>query len=87
MQFDGAEITEQGVTFAIAIVQSWVLNNQTEAERIILDYRRAVFGNIPVILMAQDSFGTPTYYGRPDIVNFLADVPVEAIPWQRYTLN
>jgi hypothetical protein len=37
--------------------------------------------------MSQDSRGTPTYYGRHDIVRFLASVPMEAIPWRQYTVN
>jgi hypothetical protein len=37
--------------------------------------------------MVQDGRGTPTYYGRPDIVDLLASVPMDAIPWQRYTLR
>jgi hypothetical protein len=40
-----------------------------------------------VVLMAQDSCGTPTFYGRPDIARFLANVPVGAIPWSEYTVN
>ena len=45
------------------------------------------FPGMPVVLMAQDSRGTPTYYGRPDLSRFLANTPLGAIPWRRYTLN
>jgi hypothetical protein len=41
---------------------------------------------VPVVLMAQDYHGTPTYYGRQDIARFMADVPLEAIPWKEYTV-
>lgn len=87
MQFEGAVIKEQGVTFAIVIVKPYVLNNQTEAEGLIASFQRQAFGGIPIILMAQNSSGTPQYYGRRDIVNFLARVPMSAIPWKRYSLN
>lgn len=87
MQFDGAVIREQGVTFAIAIVKPSVLANNSEANRAIGDFQQQIFGAIPVVLMAQDGYGTPRYYGRRDIVDFLANVPVSAIPWKRYTLN
>jgi hypothetical protein len=30
--------------------------------------------------------GVPTYQGRPDIIQFLSNIFVEQIPWQRYTL-
>lgn len=86
MKFQGALIKEQGVTFAIVIVKSYVLNNSSERED-MRDSFYPVFPGIPIILMAQDSRGVPTYHGRNDIVNFLANVPMQAIPWQEYTLN
>src|SRR4051812_22385423 len=76
MQFEGAVINEQGVTFAIVIVNPHVLNNQTEAEGLIASFQRQAFGGVPVVLMAQNGSGTPQYYGRRDIVNFLARVPL-----------
>jgi hypothetical protein len=86
MQFQGAVIKEQGVTFAIVIVKPHILNNTTEANKIVVSFM-SVFGGIPVILMAQDSSGTPTYYGRKDIVNFMANVPLEFVQWKEYTLS
>jgi len=37
--------------------------------------------------MARDYSGIPTWYGRPDMVNFLKNVPMNVIPWKEYTLN
>ena len=86
MQFEGAKVTEQGVTFGIVIVQSHVLSNSQEhaGARALGTH---AFGLIPIVLMAQDSRGVPTYQGRSDIVRFLSNVFVEQIPWQRYTLT
>jgi hypothetical protein len=86
MQFEGAKLTEQGVTFGIVIVKPHVLNSsqeQTEARA------RGVsaLGPVLIILMSQDSRGLTTYQGRPDIVRFLSNILVEQIPWQRYTLS
>jgi hypothetical protein len=86
MRFDGAVITEQGVTFAVAIVKPQVLQNLAQRAEAIGAFS-GVFGGLPTILMAQDSGGIPTYAGREDLVNFMASVPLEAIPWQQYTLN
>ncbi|HEX2925035.1 MAG TPA: hypothetical protein VHP38_02050 [Ruminiclostridium sp.] len=86
MTFDGAIIEEQGVTFGIVVVKSYVLNNQSECEQMI-NFGIMAFGKIPIILMAQNSSGTPTYYGRRDIVNFLSGIFVEQIPWKTYTIN
>lgn len=84
--FDGAVVKEQGITFGIAVVRRSVLDNPTAREQAIREFSE-VFGGIPTVLMAQDGRGIPTYFGRQDIVDFLASVSMEAIPWQRYTLR
>jgi len=86
MIFQGSVIREQGVTFAVVIVKKHVLNSTSEANATIRSFA-PVFGYIPVVLMAQDGRGVPTWYGRPDIVRFLRNVPLSAIPWKEYSLN
>ena len=86
MKFQGALVKEQGVTFGIVVVKPFVLNNPSEADSMRTIGTR-IFGAIPIVLMAQDTRGVPTYSGRRDIVNFLARIPVQAIPWREYTLN
>jgi hypothetical protein len=85
-QFEGAKITEQGVTFGIVIVKRHVLHSSQEQISARALGTQA-FGPIPIILMVQDGRGVPTYQGRPDIVRFLSNVFVQQIPWQRYTLT
>ena len=85
MQVDGAVVKEHGQTFSIIIVQRHVLDNNSEADQV----RRAwasVFPS-PIILMAQDNRGVPTYQGRTDIVRFLANIDHRRIPWKRYTID
>jgi hypothetical protein len=86
MQFDGALIRERGVTFAIVVVKRHVLDNHKVADATIRGFWPA-FPGIPIVLMGEDSSGRATYYGRSDITRFLAEVPKEAIPWERYTIN
>lgn len=81
--FDGSVITEQGVTFAVAIVRSSVLDHPRQRDEAIVAFG-AVFDGLPTILMAQDSRGVPTYYGRQDLVDFMANVPLDAVPWSTY---
>lgn len=85
MTFQGAVIREQGVTFAVVIVKKYVIDSSAEANQTITAFQ-PVFPGLPVVLMAQDYQGTPTYYGRQDIARFLATVPLEAIPWKQYTV-
>jgi hypothetical protein len=86
MRFQGAVIKEQGVTFAVVIVKKHVVNNRSEANKAIRSFQ-PVFPGMPIVLMAQDHRGVPTYYGRKDISKFLADVPLHAIPWKEYTVS
>ena len=80
MQIDGAVIKEQGVTFAIVVVKQSAMHSNP------LTFSR-LFPGMPVVLMSQDSHGIPTYRGRPDIVNFLANIDPSRIPWKRYTVS
>ena len=86
MKFQGAVVREQGVTFGIIVVKSYVLNNPRERENAI-HFGTQAFGPMPIILMAQDSDGTPTYYGRKDIANFLSNTLIDQIPWKEFTTN
>ncbi len=86
MTFEGALVEEQGIRFAVVIVQPHVLNNSGDRQEAIAEFT-PVFGGIPVVLMAQDTRGLPTYYGRKDISAFLAKLPLRAIPWQRFSFN
>lgn len=81
--FDGALITEQGVTFAIVVVKPHVLH-LADKESVRQNFS-SYFGYVPTILMAQNSKGIPTYDGRKDIVRFLAHINPARIPWKHYT--
>jgi hypothetical protein len=86
MQFEGALVKEQGVTFAIVVVKPYVLNNHSEIDSTRVGFRR-YFPGVPIILMAQDHHGVPTYQGRRDIVQFLSKINASRIPWKKYTMN
>jgi hypothetical protein len=86
VKFQGAVIKEQGVTFAVVIVKPHVVSNQSEANEAIWAFQPA-FPGLPVILMAQNARGVPTYFGRQDIARFMAKVPLSAVPWKEYTVG
>jgi len=85
MQFNAALIKEQGITFAIVVVKSYIIQNPSKAEESRVSFS-ALFPNMPIILMAQDSRRVPTYRGRRDIVKFLANIDLTRIPWRKYTI-
>ncbi len=79
----GAVIIEQGVTFAVIAVRPEVTRYTIKLTRA----RRALsrfFPNMPIVLMSQDSNGTPHFYGRKDIVDFLKSIRLDQIPWKEY---
>jgi hypothetical protein len=86
MQLEGAVIKEQGQTFAVVVVKRHVTDNRHEAAEASQSFSRC-FPGMPIVLMSQDSRGTPTYFGRRDLANFLSRVSMNRIPWKRYTFN
>ena len=83
MTLHGAVIIEQGVTFAVIAVRPEI----TRYTRSLVAARSELmqlFPNMPIILMSRDAEGTPHYYGRKDIVDFLKTIRPEQIPWKTY---
>jgi hypothetical protein len=89
MKFTGTVIKEdikgRETTFAVVVVTRAVVTDRDKASRTARDFGQ-VFPGLPIVLMAQDAAGTPIYVGRPDLVWFLADVPIQRIPWREYSL-
>lgn len=85
MRVHGAVIREQGQTFAIVAVKPQVVQNSMTAAEVIRSFA-PVFG-VPIVLMAQNGRGRPTYYGRADIARFMASVPLRSIPWREYAIT
>jgi hypothetical protein len=85
MQVDAALLKEQGVEFAVVSVKEQVLQHKQRADETVADCQ-GLFG-LPTVLMGQTAHGRVEFYGRKDIANFLADVPIESLPWKRYTVS
>lgn len=86
IKVQGAVVKEQGVTFAITVVKRHILNSQMQCQQAAQSFQ-PLFPGMPIVLMGQDSRGTPTYWGRKDIVNFLRNVHPSRVPWKEYTFN
>lgn len=85
MQFTAAIVKEQGVRFVVALVKQQAMqpaNRETT--------RRSISSMFPgdlIVLCSQDSRGVPSYYGRTDIVKFLANIHISQLPWKQYRTN
>ena len=73
-KIQGAVIKEQGVTSAITVVKRHILNSQMQCQQAAQSFQ-SLFPGMPVVLMGQDTHGTPTYCGRKDIVNVTTHTP------------
>ena len=87
MSFDAAIVKEQGVTFVVVAVRRGTLSGSTASKNQTAREFGASFDGLPVVLMEQDSKGAPRYFGRMDLVNFLASVFVEQLPWRRCSIS
>lgn len=86
MQIEAALVKEQGQTFAVVVVKPSVQAGGDQALQDAARSFRPVFPGVPIILMWQDARGLPIYWGRPDIVKFLANLHPGQIPWQRWSV-
>jgi hypothetical protein len=90
MQFEGAHLRERNqqggyTNWWVIVVSSAVLNSPTECQKTRAGYQARL--RQPVVLMAQDSRGVASYWGKPDLVDYMATVPFEAVPWERFTFS
>jgi hypothetical protein len=76
---------EQGVEFAVVVVKPQVVRGSESQKDEAVRAWTIEFG-VPTVLMAQDSRGVPEYYGRPDLVGFLANLFPEQLPWREFTI-
>lgn len=82
-QVQAAAISLQGVRFVVVLVSLDMANSPGEADMLIDDLGPR-FGNVPIVLMGQYEDGTPAYYGDRDLIDRLADVPIDRMPWKVY---
>lgn len=86
MKLQAALVKEQSQNFAVVVVKRSALSSHVGRDELAAELS-ALFGGVPTVLMTQNSRGVPEYYGRRDIVNWLANVPFEALPWKEYTFS
>lgn len=82
MEITAAVTVEQGVRFVVVLVK-WQAAQPAARETTRRSFSSLFPGDI-IVLCAQDSRGVPTYYGRTDIVKFLANIDISRLPWKKY---
>jgi hypothetical protein len=82
VEFTAALIREQNVEFAVVLVTRQAM--QPGSREPTIHSAQILFPGHPIVLCSQDSRRKPTYYGRRDLVQFLARVFLEQLPWRNY---
>lgn len=86
MQFYGTVFREQGIRFAVVLVEPSVFQDKDRS----YETRKKlapVFPGMPIILMCRNSKKTPVFQGRGHIVDLLEDVDTNTICWDKYTVS
>ena len=48
---------------------------------------RPRFGGVDLVLMGQDNDAKPHYHGDAELLELLAGVPIDRMPWKDYPLG
>ena len=78
--FNVALIREQRVVFTVVVVKSHVLT-APDHETLRCQFEELISCG-PVVFMVQSGRSRVRYHGRADLVRWLANVPVVALPWK-----
>lgn len=84
-KIEAAVTREQGIEFTVVSVRPSAVATTGESERVIRGLLR-YFPDRPIVLAAEVG-GRIKFVGRPDIVRWLANVPVHLLPWRTYRFN
>ena len=86
MKFQGTVIEHQGIRFALVLVGEDVLEVPGRA-RDTIPHLQSVFQDMSIVLMARNRQGTPTYFGRPDIIAKMDDISMRGLEWKDYSVD
>jgi len=78
-----AAISLQGWRFLVVLVPLAVVQSAGEADMLLADLQPR-FAGVPLVLMGQHDDGTPQYHGDDSLVDLLADLPVDRMPWKEW---
>jgi hypothetical protein len=76
-----AAISLQGRRFLVVLAPLAVVQSAGEADMLIADLQPR-FAGVPLVLMGQHDDGTPQYHGDYSLVDLLADLPIDRMPWK-----
>lgn len=82
-----AAISVGGQQLFVVAAQLALVRDAFEADRVINELSERL-GGIPILLMGQnEEDGAPAYYGDSQLVDLVAPLPLEKMPWKEYSLG
>lgn len=85
-QIQAAAIALQGQRMLVVLTGLELVRSPGEADMLAADLQSR-FGGVAVVLMGQEDDGTPVYHGPPSLLELLADLPVDQLPWKVYPMR
>lgn len=85
-QIQAAGISIQGEKLLVVAVGVELVRNPAEADMVI-DSLSTRLGGLPVVLMGLREDGSPAYYGDSRLVDLVAPLPVQKMPWKAYSVT
>ncbi len=86
IKVQAAAISLQGCQFVVVLVPMTLITSPGEADMAVDDLQ-PYFEGVPVVLMAQNEDGSPSYYGDSQLLGMLAGIPIERMPWKEYRVG
>ena len=84
MKMHVAHVCERGVDFAVVVVRPTLMSGLKRERDAAIEALTTELG-LPAVLMMERSSGSPTYYGRPDLICLLAELCADELAWRELT--
>jgi hypothetical protein len=85
LQIEAALTKEQGVTFVVIGVKSYIFRSPAQREEALGSLSAAFPGAEPILMHTNTR--NVEYFGRPDIVRFLSNVDPLELPWKKLSVT
>ncbi len=85
MKFNGALVKTKERTIGVAVVEDTFLElDPIERGQRMSQYVKGFGGNTPVVLLISSSNNQEQYFGRPDLIPLVAEVPLNMMTFKTW---
>ena len=86
MKIKGAVMEEQGVKFAVVKVSKDVFDVPGRARDRMVAFQN-LFPDMAIVFVGEEPGKSPSFYGRPDIVKLIMEIPPDLIEWREFSFD